>query len=203
MKKSAIAILSILLLNCVLLLWIPYSNGSPSSNVSNAAEDSENVFTEQFRLDKNTGRYYVSALNGSQTWNLNLTSVYHGIFYLLIFENRPEEDYFLENGSLNPIVFSIAIAYNNTPIIINSTIEGNEYNYFLNLSYTVSVTKLYYLMVYLDGGTTPDTFILKSSTKIQAYFIPFIDGFPIELLLGCIGLGFLLIKRKIRMKLLN
>jgi hypothetical protein len=198
MKKLAITLISILVLNSVLVLFIPFSNGSPSAIVSNADAQGEIVYTEQFRLDKNTGRYYVAALNGSQTWNLNLTSVYHGIFYVFIFDNRPQEDYFLENGTLNPIVFTNALAYNNTPVLVNSTIEENEYNYFLNLSYTVSVTKLYYLMVYLDNGTTPDTFILKSNAKIQAYFIPFIDGFPIEILFGCLGGGFLVIKRKIQ-----
>jgi len=174
--------------------------GSVTPRMSSEEEQTEEMFTEQFRLDKQTGRYYVSALNEGQMWDINLTSVYRGIFYLFIFDNRPESDYFLENGSLNKIVYTNAVAYNNTPIILNSTLEADEINYFINLSYKATVTKLYYLLVYLAQGTTPDTFILKSNAKIQAYFIPFIDGFPIEVILGNLGLGAIVIYRKTRRK---
>jgi hypothetical protein len=155
----------------------------------------ESFYTEQFRLEKNTVRYYVTALNQSETWTVNVTSVYHGIFHLFIYDSRPQQNYVSSNGSVNTIAFSEAKTYNITYININSSVMVNETVHYNELTYTANATKLYYLMIALVDGTAPDTYILQSNSKIQAYFIPFIDGYPFEFTI-CVLIGSVLIIHK-------
>ena len=169
------------------------SNGTAQTPIPSAK-----LYTEQFRLEQNNIRYYVTALNESQIWEINLTSVYHGIFHLFLFDERPQKEYLTENGTLNSIIYSDCVAYNNTPVIIPSqTIENDTIN-FVSLSYTASNNSLYYLMIALVGGTAPDSFILTSNSQVQAYFIPFLPGYPLEWIIICSSMGFGLLALKKR-----
>jgi len=175
-----------------------------SNGVAQQIDPSATLYTEQFRLEQNTIRYYVTALNQSQVWEMNLTSVYHGIFHLFLFDSRPQKEYLVENGTLDPNVYTDSVAHNDTPVEIPSqTIENDTVN-FVSLSYTATNESLYYLMIALVGGTAPDTFILTSNSQVQAYFIPFIPGYPFEwIILGsAIGFGMIIVKKR-KIKSLN
>lgn len=169
-----------------------------SNGAAQTPAPSAKLYTEQFRLEQNNIRYYVTALNETQVWEVNLTSVYHGIFHLFLFDERPQKEYLTENGSLDSIIYSECVAFNNTPVLIPSQSIENDTINLVSLSYTASNNSLYYLMIALVGGTAPDTFILTSNSQIQAYFIPFLPGYPIEWMMICssIGFGILVIKRR-------
>ena len=149
-----------------------------SFNFSNRAQAAESdIYSEQFQLEQSTARYYVTTLDEDDSWVLNCTAVFEGVFYLFIFDERPTSDYFDEDGSLNSEITDVAVAYNNTPSEIfseslNDTISA------VSLEFKASESKMYYLEIAcVDGG--PDTFMLNSSAEIQPYFIPFIPGFPV------------------------
>jgi hypothetical protein len=170
-----------------------------SNGAAQQPAPSATLYSEQFRLEQNNIRYYVTALNASQVWEINLTSVYHGIFHLFLFDSRPQKEYLGENGALDSSVYTDSVAYNNTPVVIPSkTIENDTIN-FVSLSYTASNDSLYYLMVALVGGTAPDTFILTSNSQVQAYFIPFLPGYPLEWIIvsSMLGFGVVIIKKRI------
>jgi hypothetical protein len=172
------------------------SNYTTASKADNTQSTQTN-YTDQFRLENNTVRYYVTALNNSQSWDMNLTSVFHGIFYMFLFNFRPQQDYVSSNGTIDPKIYSLSIAYNDTPVKINSTTLVNDTVNFISLSYVANATGLYYLAIALIGGTVPDAFILNSNSQIQAYFIPFLPGFPIEWVIIASSFGIWIIRKKV------
>jgi hypothetical protein len=182
---------------CLFFINIISINAS-AQTTSPKVNDGNGFYTEQFQLEKGNVRYYVTALDQNQTWYINLTSVYHGIFYLFIFDERPQSTYVQKDGSLDSKAYSMARTSNCTPVKINSTITPDDYIYFVDLSFKANETKLFYLMVYLSGGASPDTFVMHSDSEVQAYFIPFLDGYPFEFI--CISFIFtiIILRKKIK-----
>ncbi|MHA2001407.1 MAG: hypothetical protein ACTSVU_04865 [Promethearchaeota archaeon] len=167
----------------LLILSISALNSS-FFNVVNASKTpvaSQGDTTERFRLEQNGVRFYVTYLNSSETWSVNCTSTYNGKYYLFLFDERPKSTYILNNNSLDIKVYDDAIAYNNTPVEVFSK-NLNSTVYSTTLNYTATKYTLYYLEVVLvEGG--PDTFLLDSSNKeITPYYIPYIPGYPLEIL---------------------
>jgi hypothetical protein len=185
-----------------LVIFVPFLSSLifPSTFVSAQSDEqnAEGFYKEQFRLEKGMIRYYVTALDKGDYWYVNLTSVYQGIFYLYVFNERPTQEYQSQDGSINHTMLSKAVASNSTPIQINSTIQPDLLVNFIELSYTASEDKMYYLLIYLAGGSAPDTFIIHSNSRVQAYFIPFIPGYPIEWIFSVSFAGIIGLKIKLK-----
>jgi hypothetical protein len=137
-------------------------------------------FREQFRLEEGTVRYYVATLNETSVWTLNCTGIYEGVFYLFIFQNRPRQGFIdPETKNISSEMYENAVAYNNTPTYINSTVVQDLSVSYIELTYTIPKTGLYYMCVVIVENA-PDTFLLESNYELQPYFIPFIPGYPTE-----------------------
>jgi hypothetical protein len=172
-KKSNLAALLLLSLLMVNMIFFVYS-------VSAQAPPSGLIYREQFHLERGSIRYYVTSLDENETWTINCTSIYQGVFYLFMFELRPKQEYIDRNaGNISDLIFSEAIAYNSTPILINSSVDPEMQVHFLVLEKKVTEKKLYYLGVAIVNNP-PDTYLLFSNHEIQPYFIPFIPGYPLE-----------------------
>lgn len=152
-----------------------------STNIAQAQYFSAQIsFREQFRLEEGTVRYYVASLNETSVWQLNCTSIYDGIFYLFIFDERPRESFIDPvTKNITAEMYNIAVAYNNTPVYINSSVVEDLQVAYIELSYVIPTTGLYYMCVAIVENA-PDTFSMESNFELQPYFIPFIPGYPVE-----------------------
>jgi len=159
-----------------------------------AAED--NIYEDSYQLQQGAARFYVVNLTSDANLFINCTAIYKGVFYIYIFDERPEDSHFLRDGSLDVSMTDKAVAYNETPSLIYSE-SLNDTVSFVSLNYTASSYQLYYLeIVIIENG--PDTFRLESSYAMQAYYIPFIPGYNLEILASCAGFAIFLIYFKIR-----
>jgi hypothetical protein len=151
-----------------------------------AAEVCSEGCSEQFRLEQGATRYYVTTLDVNETWKIDVTSVYEGIFEIYLYSERiTEYTYQYE-----------AVASNNSGIKIFSTSLNDTVN-FVSANYTAKVKQMYYLEIVLVKNG-PDTFVLKSSHSVQTYFIPFIPGYPIEIIMICGVFTIFILIRKFR-----
>ena len=158
-----------------------------STNMTLVAGSPETTYTQQFRLENVSTRYYVASLELNETWSINCTGLFTGKFYLYLFQDRPLSSHMLENGSIDPEILNVASVYNITPSAIFSDVL-NDTVCSTSLEFEATTATLYYLQIILvEGG--PDTFVLSSSVEFQAYYIPFIAGYPGEILLGIVILS--------------
>ena len=181
------------LLFLLLVLGLAFMNFSvPIKPVS--AED--NNFVDQYQLQQGTARFYVVNLTSNANLFINCSAYYKGVFYIYIFDERPEYSHFLRDGSINASMTDNSVAYNETPSLIFSE-SLNDTVSFITLNYTVPSYRLYYVEIILaENG--PDTFKLESSYAMQAYYIPFLPGYNLEILTSCAVFATFLIFFKIR-----
>lgn len=172
MNKKRGVVISIVFVICASMLV--------STNIATGATDT--TYTEQFRLENVSTRYYVASLEMNEIWSINCTGLFTGKFYLYLFQDRPEYSHMLENGSIDTEILNVAVIYNITPSAIFSDVL-NDTVCSTSLEFKATTSTLYYLQIILvEGG--PDTFVLSSSVAFQAYYIPFIAGYPGEFFLG-------------------
>ncbi len=156
----------------------------------------ENFYEDQYQLQQGAARFYVVNLTSNANLSINCSAFYKGVFYLYIFDERPVDDHFLSDGSLDASITNQAVAYNETPSLIFSE-NLNDSVSFVSLNYTAPAYQLYYLeIIIIENG--PDTFKLESSYALQAYYIPFIPGFSLEIFASCAVFTTVLIYFKIR-----
>ena len=164
----------------------------PIKSVS--AED--NNFVDQYQLQQGTSRLYVVNLTSNANLFINCSAYYKGVFYMFIFDERPLEGHVLRDGSIDASITESAAAYNETPSLVFSE-ELNDTVSFITLNFTAPVYQLYYVEIFLiENG--PDTFRLESSYAMQAYYVPFIPGYNIEVIASCAISAIFLIFLKIR-----
>jgi len=158
------------------------------------AED--NNYVDQYQLQQGATRFYVVNLTVDANWIINCTAYYKGVFHIYLFDERPTDNHVLRDGSLDASITDQAVAYNETPSLIFSSDLNDTVNS-VTLNYTAPSYKLYYLeIIVVENG--PDTFRLESNYALQAYYIPFIPGYNIEILASCAVLSLFLIYFKIR-----
>lgn len=154
-----------------------------SATTSLNSSDSLYSHSEIFRMEQGSSKFYLTTLNPNDTWSLNLTALFKGIFYIFIFDERPANDYIYANYSLDSDIYVQSIAYNDTPrFIYNSELNLSVANVQLDYKYIGSQSKLIYLeIVIVENG--PDSYHLYSSHLLEPYYIPFIDGFKSSVLI--------------------
>jgi len=159
-----------------------------------SAED--NNYVDQYQLQQGAARFYVVNLTADADLFINCTAFFKGVFHAYIFDERPEERHVLKDGSLDASITDQAVAYNETPSLIFSSDLNDTVNS-VTLNYTAPSYKLYYLeIIVVENG--PDTFRLESNYELQAYYIPFIPGYNVEIFASCAVLSLFLIYFKIR-----
>jgi len=159
-----------------------------------SAED--NNYVDQYQLQQGAARCDVVNLTADADLFINCTAFFKGVFYVYIFDERPEDSHILRDGSLDASITDQAVAYNETPSLIFSSDLNDTVNS-VTLNYTAPSYKLYYLeIIVVENG--PDTFRLESNYELQAYYIPFIPGYNIEIFASCAVLSLFLIYFKIR-----
>ncbi len=158
------------------------------------AED--NDFVDQYQLKQGTARFYVVNLTTNANLLINCSAYYKGVFYIYIFNERPLEGHVLRDGSIDESVTDKALAYNETSSLIYSE-SLNDTVSFITLNFTAPSYRLYYLeIILIENG--PDTFKLESSHVMQAYYIPFILGYNLEIFVSCAVFATFLLVFKIR-----
>ncbi|WP_457557689.1 hypothetical protein [Candidatus Harpocratesius sp.] len=168
---------------CILLFsLLSFTSIHAKMNIVSATtstNSSESLYThsEIFRMEQGSSKFYLTTLNPNETWSLNLTALFTGVFYIFIFDERPTNDYIYANYSLDPEIYEQSIAYNNTPrYIFYPELNLSVANVQLDYKYLDTKSRLVYLeIVILENG--PDTYHLYSSHLLEPYYIPFIDGF--------------------------
>ncbi len=159
-----------------------------------SAED--NNFVDQYQLQQGTARFYVVNLTSNANLLINCSAYYKGVFYIYIFDERPLDSHVLSDGSIDASITESAAAYNETSSLVFSD-DLNDTVSFITLNYTAPVYQLYYVEIILvENG--PDTFKLESSYAMQAYYIPFIPGYNLEIFTSCAVFATFLIFFKIR-----
>lgn len=176
---------SILLLSAIFLSLLE------GIQIVSATTNEDYTAKEQFILQQGSFRMYLTSLDEGETLSINCTALYHGKFYLYLYDHRPTGDNFLENSTSYPNLGNSLVAYNETPsLVFSEAINDTVYTTFLN--YTAGENKLHYLEIRLvENG--PDTFLLETYTgaenhEIQAYYVPFIPGYT-SYYLGIIVIG--------------
>lgn len=149
-----------------------------TSFVNATASQGDLEYEEIFRIEQGSTKFYVTSLNTSETWKINVTAAYEGVFYIFLFQERPLEDFITPDFTIDPRIYETSVAYNNTPgLIYDSELEYNLSNVYMEYSFNESVAQLFYLEIILvENG--PDSFKIQSSKELQPFFIPFIPGYP-------------------------
>lgn len=158
------------------------------------AED--NQYVDQYQLQQGAVRFYVVNLTIDANLNINCTAYYRGVFHIYIFDERPDINHILKDGSLNASITDQAVAYNETSSLIFSS-NLNDTVSSITLNYTAQSHQLYYLEIIIVENS-PDTFRLESNYELQAYYIPFIPGFKVDIFASCAIFTVFLIYFKIR-----
>ena len=176
-RKSIQRVIVVLLL---LSFSINFLNIQISPIVCTSSSDStldKYQYSEIFRMEQGSTKFYVTSLDPNEIWAINLTAFYQGIFYLFIFQKRPTSDFILSNFSIDPAIYEQAAAYNTSiQYIFDSDLNQSVSNIRLNYNYTGIQTLLVYLQIVLvENG--PDSYKLESSHVLGSYYIPFINGY--------------------------
>ncbi|MHA1610507.1 MAG: hypothetical protein ACTSYU_00520 [Promethearchaeota archaeon] len=184
-KNSGKKTLIVAILSFFFLIQTNILAGTAQSN--NAEQES---FSEIFRMENDSSRYYITDLDTNETWSIKLNASYKGIFYIFLFEERPEEELTLDETTSDPLIYDTAVAYNNTPsYLFDSDLNDTISNVCLDYTYTGDQTILFFLQIILvENG--PDSFQLWSSKEIQPYYIPFIAGYSTIATIGGTVLAF-------------
>ena len=141
------------------------------------ASEGDEYYTDTFPLQTYDFRMYVVSLELGDNLIVNVTSVADGDFDLFLFSTRPKEAYVSRNGYDSDIYNpEWTLQYDNSSGLpfssINFTAENPDYP-----------VALYFVQVVLiDKG--PDSYILEANHTMELYFIPFIPGYPIFLIMG-------------------
>ena len=158
------------------------------------AED--NIYEDQYQLQQGATRFYIVNLTLDANLQINCTAYYKGVFYVYIFNERPVDNHVLSDGSIDASITDQAVAYNETPSLIYSS-SINDTVSSVSLNYTAPTFQLYYLeIIVVENG--PDTFKIESNYALQAYYIPFIPGYNLEIFASCAVFIVFLIYFKIR-----
>ncbi|QEE15634.1 hypothetical protein DSAG12_01460 [Promethearchaeum syntrophicum] len=147
------------------------------------ANAEDNIYEDQYQLQQGATRFYVVNLSLNANLQINCTAYYKGVFHVYIFDERPTDNHVLNDGSIDASITDQAVAYNETPSQIFSPNINNTVNS-VTLNYTAPSFQLYYLeIIVVENG--PDTFKLESNFALQAYYIPFIPGYKLEIFASC------------------
>ena len=140
-----------------------------------ASEDPD--YTDTFPLQTFDFRMYVVSLKLGDNLIVNVTSVADGDFDLFLFSTRPKEAFISREGYdleiFNPewtLDYNVSVGLPFSSI--NFTADNPDYP-----------NELYYLQVVLiDRG--PDSYVLEANYPMELYFIPFIPGYPVFIVIG-------------------
>jgi hypothetical protein len=139
-----------------------------------ASEDPK--YTDSFPLQTYDFRMYVVSLELNDTLIVNITSVADGDFDLFLFSDRPKEAHISRDGYDSEIINPSTLAYDMTQggsfSSINFTAENPDYP-----------DALYYLQVVLINNG-PDSYVLEANHPMEIYFIPFIPGYPLYVIVA-------------------
>jgi hypothetical protein len=164
-----------------------------------------------FKMENLSSRSYVVPLNQSEIFYTEVTALYFGHFELYIIGERPKMNFVLADGSIEPWLLENALASNTTssgPLEYDDEIKmkyGNITNSYQNrttLEFQAPWNGLFYLIIVLRQGG-PDFFYMNSSHEMNPYFIPFIPGYPLEVVISVVSIFTFLIIRKVRKSLRN
>lgn len=187
-----------------IVIWISSLQLLGGAYSVNAENDDDTHLSEEFIMQQDSSRWYLTDLEINETWSLNCTAKYQGIFYLYLYNARPTSVNYLTESTNYPELGETLVTYNETPSEVFST-KLNDTIHTITLEYNASEDALYYLEILLvENG--PDTFVLKSEingkfNEIQAYYIPFIPGYPIIFIITGTSLTLIILKKKIKQKI--
>lgn len=143
-----------------------------------------------FKMENMSSRYYVTPLSKDDVFYTEVSALYFGVFELFIIGERPKENYLLPDGQIAPELFDLALTYNMTssgPLEYDEDVIkefGNRTNAYKNkttLEYTAPWDGLFYLIILLRQGG-PDFFHMNVTHEMNPFFIPFISGYPTEII---------------------
>ncbi|GAB4323933.1 MAG: hypothetical protein Kow0069_29320 [Promethearchaeota archaeon] len=131
------------------------------------------VHAEQYQIRVNVrpndSKFYVFDLNASEPFWANVTSTFGGDFDLYLYNFRPIDTY-------------------TKPADARTYDDGPSPN--ASVHYVSPRQQVCYLHVHLNSSK-PDTYVLKASKPLTAYFIPFLPGYSVPLVvlasLGGVG----------------
>lgn len=142
------------------------------------ASDGSDYYTDSFPLQTYDFRMYVVSLELGDIFIVNVTAVADGEFDLFLFNTRPQKSMISRDG-YDPEIFNNITGTTLLYDINNGTFSSIEYSP-NNPLYPVA---LYYLqVVMIDRG--PDSYTLEANHEMELYFIPFIPGYPIVIVIG-------------------
>ncbi|UYP47666.1 hypothetical protein NEF87_003951 [Candidatus Lokiarchaeum ossiferum] len=188
----------------LIMIWISSLQILVGSQSVKAETENETYLPEEFIMQQNASRLYLTDLTMNDTWFLNCTAKYQGIFYLYLYNARPTNENFLTENTEYPEIGGALVAYNETPTEVFSA-KLNDTVHTITLEYKAPADSLYYLEIRLiENG--PDTFVLKSKINnqykdVQAYYIPFIPGYPSIFIITTATLTIIILRRKAKQNL--
>ncbi len=172
---------------------------------------STRAWQTSFKMENLSSRTYVVPLNQTEKYFTEVTALYFGVFELYIIGERPKMNFVLADGTLEPWLLENALASNTTtsgPLEYDEEIKakyGNVTTSYQNktiLEFEAPWNGLFYLVIVLRQGG-PDFFYMNSSHEMNPYFIPFIPGYPLEVVISIVSICTILIVRKIRGSIRN
>ena len=162
-----------------------------------------------FRMENLSSRTYVMPLNQSEVFFTEVSALYFGVFELYIIGERPKQNFILADGSIDSWLLENALASNTTslgPLEYDEKVRekyGNITNSYQNktsLEFSAPWNGLFYLIIMLRQGG-PDFFYMNSTHEMNPYFIPFIPGYPLEIVISIFSASALLLIRKVRISI--
>ncbi|NHJ23222.1 MAG: hypothetical protein EAX89_01510 [Candidatus Lokiarchaeota archaeon] len=135
-----------------LLFLIPLSNALAFDHIDNI-NDGISVF-------------FLTHLDNSDYFEVNITHLGEGNFTLFLFDSRPTESFVKAEKTLDSRIYEYAINY---------SIDDNPY-----LFHNISESGIYYIQLILVNNG-PDTFFLYSNKELTRYYLPLIPGYSVGL----------------------
>ena len=93
----------------------------------NSVSAEEYIYEDQYQLQQGATRFYVVNLTLDANWFINCTAYYKGVFHIYLFDERPTDNHVLRDGSLDASITDQAVAYNETPSLIFSSMKLQQY----------------------------------------------------------------------------
>ncbi|HMF31187.1 MAG TPA: hypothetical protein VKK79_07225 [Candidatus Lokiarchaeia archaeon] len=143
-----------------------------ASQVPRVAADA--AFTDKTEIRHHQVVFYLVSLENGTGLQVNCSTFFNSTIQMLLFGDRPTDEAIDSSGSYKPGRISQAYASD----------IGNKPN--ASITFSANETKIYYIE-FVQQDEKTDFLLVYSSQNLTRYYIPFLAGYPLPILLGVVA----------------
>jgi hypothetical protein len=124
--------------------------------------------------------FYLTALQQGDVLQVNCSTYFNSTIQMLLFDTRPTDEAIYSNGTYKPGFIDSAIA---------TDIQDNPN---ASITYVANETKIYYLE-FIQQNDQTDFLVVNSNQNLTQYYIPFLPGYPVPVIVGVTAAGIVIV----------